>query len=463
MDATETFDLLVVGGGKGGKTLAVQRAKAGQRVAMVERAMIGGSCINVACIPTKTLVHAAKVADLARRAGEFGIRIGFEGADPAGVRRRRDAVVAQMVGRNQALFDQSGMDLVLGTARFVAPRTVAVALAGGGRRTLTAATVVVNTGTRPAPPPADVPGLAAAAPLDSTTVQRLETLPEHLIVLGGGYIGCEFAQLVRRLGSRVTVVDRNVRFLPREDADIGAAALAIFGEDGIDVRLAAEVERIEGVSGESVRLTLRTPAGSGTVEGSHLLLALGRVPNTDGLGVEAAGIALDDRGFIRVDEHLATTAPGTYAAGDVAGSPQFTHASLDDFRILAANLDGGRRSTRGRLIPYTLFIDPELGRVGLTEESARRAGHDVRVARLPAAAIPRAVTLGETRGLLKAVVDRASDRILGASILAPGGGEVMAVVQVAMQAGVTATALRDTIFAHPTLAESLGDLFARLD
>ncbi len=398
---------------------------------------------------------------MARRAAAFGLRVSFDSADAAGLRDHKRAVVAEMVDRNQANFDRSGMTLLIGTARFTGPRAVEVSLPDGGMRTLTADHVFINTGTRPALPP--VPGLAAAQPLNSETIQELDRLPEHLLVLGAGYVGCEFAQMFQRFGSRVTLIERSPAFLPREDRDVAEQVLTLLKEDGIEVVLGAQVQSAEGRSRESVRVGLQTPSGAPAVEGTHLLAALGRVPNTEGLNLEAAGVATNSRGFVQVSERLETTAPGVWALGDVNGGPQFTHISLDDFRIVAANLAGGERSTADRLLPYVMFIDPELARVGLTEAEARRRGLAVRVARLPAKTVPRAMTSGETRGLLKAVVEAGTDRILGAAILAAGGGEVMTVIQVAMQAGLPYTALRDGIFAHPTMSEGLNDLFARLE
>ncbi len=459
--AAEHFEIAVVGGGKGGKTLAAKMASAGRRVVMIEKGMIGGTCINVACIPTKTMVKSARVAALTRRAAEFGIRLAFDRADPIGVRDRKRAVVAEMVGRNQANFDGSGMTLLIGTAHFTGPRALEVRLQEGGVRKLTADKVFINTGTRPALPP--MPGLADARPLHSESVQELDRLPEHLVILGGGYVSCEFAQMFRRFGSRVAVIERAEKFLPREDPDVADQVLQVFREDGIDVLLGATVRQVEGLSGQSVQVRLQTPSGERTVQGSDLLAALGRVPNTEELILPAAGVETDSRGFIKVNDRLETTAPGVWALGDVNGGPQFTHASLDDWRVVTANLAGGNRSTADRLVPYTLFIDPELGRVGMTEAEARRRGLRVRVARLAAAKVPRAVTSGETRGYLKAVVDADSGRILGASILSAEGGEVMAVIQVAMQAGMHYTGLRDMVFAHPTMAEGLNDLFERLE
>lgn len=460
--AVEQFDVLVIGGGKGGKTLAADLASAGKQVAMVERGLIGGSCINVACIPTKTIIRSAKVAELARHLQQFGVRGEYQGTDVAGVRARKRSVVEALVKLNQAKFDQSEMTLLLGVARFMGPRTVEVRLNHGGVRQLTAEKVFINTGTRPSLPALE--GLADVRPLTSESLLELDRLPKHLIVLGAGYIGLEFAQAFHRFGSKVTVIERGRRFLSREDVDVAEQILAIFREDGIDVLLSAEVQNLRGQSGERVQVQIRTPAGERTVEGSDVLAAVGRVPNTEELNLPAAGVDTDARGFVKVNDELETTAPGVWALGDVSGGPQFTHASLDDYRIVKANVFGpGGRTTRDRLMPYTLFIDPELGRVGLTEEEAVRRGHQVLVGKLTAAAVPRARTLSEMRGLLKAAVDAPTGRILGVAILAPEGGEVMAVAQLAMQAGLPYTALRDMIFSHPSMAEGLNDLFAKLE
>lgn len=457
----EHFEIAVIGGGKGGKTLAAKMATAGRSVVMVEKGMIGGTCINVACIPTKTMVRSAEVAELARRSADFGIRAPFDHAEMAGVRTRKRAVVAEMVQRNQGNFDRSGMTLLIGTARFTAPRAFEVRLGEGGIRALSADQVFLNTGTRPAMPP--IPGLADSHPLTSETILELDRLPAHLIVLGGGYIGCEFAQMFRRFGSRVTIIEQSGTFLPQEDPDVSEQVLQCFHEDGIEVLTGASARQVEGRSGQSVRMTVKSVSGERTLEGTDLLAALGRVPNTEELDLAAGGVETGDRGFIRVNDRLETTAPGVWALGDVNGGPQFTHVSLDDWRIIAANLAGENRTVADRLVPYTLFIDPELGRVGLTETEARRRGHRVKVARLAAGKVPRAMTSGATRGYMKAVVDADSEQLLGASILAAAGGEVMAVIQVAMRAGLPYTALRDMVFAHPTMAEGLNDLFERLE
>ncbi|MCE9563280.1 MAG: mercuric reductase [Planctomycetes bacterium] len=457
----EQFEFAIVGGGKGGKSLAMKLASAGRRVVMVERGMIGGTCINVACIPTKTMVKSAKVAELAQRAAEFGIRVTFDGASPEGVRKRKRDVVASMVARNQAGFDRSGMTLLIGDARFTGPKTFEVKLKDGATRQITAEKVFINTGTRPSHPA--MPGLAEVKPLDSESVQELDRLPEHLIILGAGYIGCEFAQVFRRFGSRVTLIERGARFLPREDADIANELLGIFAHEGIEVVTGATVGRISGESGKSVKVTIHTESAERTFVGSDLVVAIGRVPNTEELNLAATGVETDSRGFVKVNAKLETTAANVWALGDVNGGPQFTHASFDDYRIVYANLNGGNRTTTDRMMPYSLFTDPELGRVGLTEEEARKQGRGIKVAKLPVSAIPRAVTMGETRGLLKAVIDADTNKILGVSVLAAEGGEIMATVQIAMLGGLPYTALRDVVLAHPTMVEGLNDLFARVE
>jgi pyruvate/2-oxoglutarate dehydrogenase complex dihydrolipoamide dehydrogenase (E3) component len=455
----ERYQLLVVAGGKGGKTLAMDMARVGWRVAMVERVpdMVGGTCINLACIPTKTLIRSAEVAELARRALRFGVNASLDTLDATALRERKEAVVDAMREMNLEQFRASGMELVIGEARFVAPRQVMVN-GDNGSRLLEGEQVVINLASRPAIPA--IPGLAEAQPLTSETLLRLERIPPRLVVLGGGYVGLELGQAMSRLGSSVTVVERGPQLLSREDDDVATAVSDILREDGIDLRLDAETRRVERLADGSVRVELATHDGSDEVVADDVLAALGRVPGSGGVSLEAAGVELDERGFVRVDEQLRTTAANTFAVGDITGGPQFTHVSLDDYRIVKANLNGGGHSTADRLLPYTVYIDPELGRVGLSEREARHRGYDVRIATLPAVAVPRARTLGATRGLLKAVVERDSERILGAAILAANGGEVAAVVQMAMLGDLPAPALRDAMLAHPTMAEGLNALFA---
>ncbi|MFB8247253.1 dihydrolipoyl dehydrogenase family protein [Streptomyces sp. NPDC055952] len=450
----QDFDLLVVGGDKAGKTLAMETARSGARVAMVENGMIGGTCINVGCIPTKALVASARALRTARHAQDFGLTLTQPHVTAEGLLRHKTHVVDGMVAGNHKQFLDSGMDLVLGRARFTAPGTVEVALEEGGTRLLHGRQTVINTGTRPRVP--GIPGLEEAGCLTSDSMLDLHRMPQRLVVIGGGPIGLEFAQMFATFGSEVTLIESAARLLPREDEDVARAVADILTADGIKLVTGA---RVASVRRDGTRVDVALAEGA-VVSGDDVLVATGRSPVTEDLGLEAAGVRTDAAGFVQVDDHLATTAPGTWAAGDVAGSPQFTHVSLDDYRILRENLAGGSASTRDRLVPYTIFLTPELARVGLTEAQARDDGHDVRVARLPVAAIPRARTARETDGLWKAVVDARTEQILGVSLLGPEAGEALTTVQTAMTAGLPYTALRDMIITHPTITEGLNLLFS---
>lgn len=456
----EHYEILILGGGKAGKTLAMDMGKAGRRVAMIERGMIGGSCINVACIPTKALVRSAEVSHLVRHADAFGSQAGTAPVDMAAVAARTADVVRGLVELHRDAFAASGFDLVLGEGRFVAPRVIEATLTDGSTRLLSGERIFLNLGTTAAMP--DIAGLRDTAPLTHVEALLLERLPTHLLVLGGGYIGLEMAQAFRRLGSAVTIVERGPQLAAREDPDIAEAVQALLRADGIDIILDAKVKQVEGHSGRSVTLHLTTPEGERVLQGSDILVAAGRLPQTAGIGLDIAGVELDARGFIRVDERLATTAAGIWALGEVAGSPMFTHVSMDDYRVARSGILGGDRTTRDRLVPYVVFIDPELARVGLNETEAKRLGLSVRIARLPMKAVPRARTLGLTQGFMKAVVDTDSDRILGFTMLGAHAGEVVAVVQAAMWGDLPYTMLRDGIIAHPTMAEGLNLLFGAL-
>ncbi len=462
MAATDRYDTIVIGAGQAGVPLARALAGAGRRTALLEQAQVGGTCVNVGCTPTKTMVASARVAYLARRGADYGVRTGRVEVDLVRVRqRKRDMVVSFRSGSRRRLESTPGLDLLEGRARFLEPRRLEVQGADGAIRRLAADLVFINSGARPAVPV--LPGLDEVPFLDSTSVMELGAVPDHLLVLGGGYVGLEFGQMFRRFGSRVTVIHRGPYLLGREDPDVAEEVARILRGDGLDVILEAEARDVEPAP-EGYRLRMRTPQGERTVTGSHLLVATGRVPNTDGLNLAAAGIETDQSGFIRVDERLETTAPGVYALGDVKGGPAFTHIAYDDFRIARSNLlEGGHATTAGRLVPYTVFLDPQLGRVGLSETEARARGHRVRVARLPMSRVARALEVDETRGFMKAVVEADSGRILGAAILGVEGGEVMSIVQVAMMGGLPYTVLREAVFAHPTLAESLNNLFMDMD
>jgi pyruvate/2-oxoglutarate dehydrogenase complex dihydrolipoamide dehydrogenase (E3) component len=454
MSLPEEYDVVVLGSGAAGKLLAWTLASRGKRTAVVERRYVGGSCPNIACLPSKNVIHAAKVASFFRRGAEFGFAGGEWRADMAAVRDRKRKMVDGLVEMHLEKYRQSGAELVMGQGRFVAPRTIEVALNAGGTRTLRGQTVIIDTGSRARMD--DTPGLAEARPLTHVEALDLDHLPGHLIVLGGGYVGLELAQAFRRFGSRVTIVERNGSLIHREDPDVTEAVEQLFRDEGIDVKTGAAVDRVEGRSGESVRLH----SSGGGSEGTHLLVAGGRTPNTDDIGLELAGAETDERGHVRVDDRLRTTAEGVWAVGDCAGSPYFTHIGEDDFRVVLADLTGGDRVTTGRQVPYCLFTDPELARVGLSEREARERGVGYRLARIPMEAVLRARTLSETRGFLKALIEQDGDRILGFTAFGPEAGEVMAVVQVAMLAGLPYTALRDAVLTHPTMAEGLAALFS---
>ena len=457
MDQPEKVDLLVVGSGAAGRALAVDQARAGRAVVMVERHLIGGNSVNIACVPTKSLVASARVERILRRAKDLGILVEGSRTDLDLVREHETEVVRAMVATHREQFAAAGVDLVLGTARFVAPRTVEVHRDDGGTRVVRGREVVIDTGSRPALP--DIPGLVATQPWTSASASTLPELPEHLIVLGAGRDGCELAQIFAALGAHVTIVDRAPHLLPDEDDDIAAAVTEVFRRDGIDVRIPEDVEWVDRDPDTGVRVRL---VDGTDIVGTEILVATGHEPATRQLGLAHAKVRRTDEGYIEVDEHLRTTAERTWAAGDVAGSPRFTHASLDDYRIIKSCLAGTPRSTRDRLIPHTVFTTPELGRVGLTERQARAAGHDVVVATLPVADIPRARTTRDTDGLWKAVVEAGTGRILGAALFGPQAGEAIAVVQLAMTAGLPYPALRDAIIGHPTMSEGLNLLFGRV-
>ena len=461
MSQLEHFEMLVLGSGEGGKYLAWHMAKSGHRTAVVERKLIGGSCPNTNCLPSKNEIWSAKVADLVHHADRFGIVTGSTATDMKRVLARKREMVDGLIAMHLDRYKASGAELIMGTGRFIAAKTIEVKLNDGGTRVLTGDRVALNLGTHATIP--DIPGLAAAEPLTNVETLELDRLPDHLIVLGGGYVGLELAQAYRRFGSRVSIVEVGLQLAGREDPDVADAVLEMLHDDGIEVHLGIKVLRVQGRSGQTVSLQMRTPAGDQTVEGSDLLVAAGRTPNTDGIGLDVAGVVLDDRGYIAVNDRLETSAPDVLAIGEAAGSPQFTRVSFDDFRIISANLSGGNRTKRDRLVPYCMFTDPPLARVGLSEgEAQRHQGIAVRVAKLPIAAVLRSRTISKTRGFMKALVEAGGDRILGFTMIGAEAGEVMAVVQTAMLAGMPYTGLRDAIIAHPTMAEGLGALFSNV-
>jgi pyruvate/2-oxoglutarate dehydrogenase complex dihydrolipoamide dehydrogenase (E3) component len=456
--SSETYDVVILGGGTGSTIAAWTFASQGQSVAVIERKYIGGSCPNIACLPSKNILQSARVASYFRRGQEFGLLAnGFQVDMPAVLARKR-GMVSDLNDIYLDHYKQTGAEFILGAGRFVGPKTLEVTLAGGATRRLRGTNVIVSTGTRALLEP--IPGLAEAQPLTHIEALELDHVPGHLIVIGGGYVGLELSQAMRRFGSKVTVIDHNNRLLSKEDEDVSKALGDLFRDEGIDAVLNARTKRISGKSGDSVTVVVEQGGREETLTGTHLLIATGRRPNTENIGLESAGIELTDRGYIKVNERLQTTAPGVWAIGEVAGSPQFTHVSVDDFRVVRDNLAGGNHVTTGRQIPYTLFTDPELARIGLNEKEAKARGINYRLFKIPLEQVLRARTLSEMRGFLKALVEVNGDRILGFTAFAVDGGEIMASVQTAMMAGLPYTALRDAIWAHPTLVEGLSPLFS---
>jgi pyruvate/2-oxoglutarate dehydrogenase complex dihydrolipoamide dehydrogenase (E3) component len=457
MPQTEQFDILILGSGKSGKLLAWHMAQAGRRTAVVERRWIGGACPNVACLPTKNEIWSAEVGHLARLGARFGVVTGGVSTDMARVRQRKREMVNREIDFHLQQYKATDAELIMGNGRFLAPKTLQVDLNDGGTRVLAGDRVFLNLGTHATIP--RVRGLEAANPLTHVEALELDYLPAHLIVLGGGYVGLEMAQAYRRFGSRVTVVETGPQLMSREDADVADEVQRILRDEGIGILTAAEPLKVDGRSGQGVRVTLRSSSGEQVIEGSDLLVAVGRTPNTAGIGLEEAGVELDARGYIRVNERLETTAPGVWAMGDCAGSPQFTHVAGDDFRVVRDNLGGGNRSTRDRLVPYCMFTDPPLAHVGMSERDAQSNGITVRVAKLPMSAVLRTEATDETQGFMKALVGADDDRILGFTMIGAEAGEVMASVQTAMLAKLPYQTLRDAILTHPTMAEGLGPLF----
>jgi pyruvate/2-oxoglutarate dehydrogenase complex dihydrolipoamide dehydrogenase (E3) component len=460
MPQPERFEALILGSGNGGMYLAWHLARSGRRTAVVERRWIGGSCPNINCLPSKNVIWSAKVGDLVHHAADFGALTDSVATDMAKVRQRKRDMVAQLIAMTLQEYEASGAELIMGTGRFVAPKTLEVHLNGGGTRVLAGDQVFLNIGTHAAIP--DIPGLDASGPLTNIEALELDYVPPHLIVLGGGYVGLELAQAFRRLGSRVTITEHGHLLGGREDQDVLDEMRRILSDEGIEVLLEADIRRVQGRSGGNVTLFMRTSSGERAIEGSDILVAAGRIPNTTGIGLDVASVELDDRGYIKVNDRLETSAPEVWAIGECAGSPQFTHVSYDDFRIIRDNLAGGHRTTRGRLVPYCMFTDPPLGRVGLNEGDTQRQGIEARVAKLPMSSVLRTHTIGETQGFMKALVAAHDDRILGFTMIGAEAGEVVAAVQMAILAGLPYTGLRDAILTHPTMAEGLGSLFSNV-
>jgi pyruvate/2-oxoglutarate dehydrogenase complex dihydrolipoamide dehydrogenase (E3) component len=462
MSPSKTYDAVVIGSGQGGTPLSMALAQAGMRTALIEREHVGGTCVNEGCTPTKTMVASGRVAYLARRAADYGVHTGAVGIDLRKVRERKRAIVNSFRNGSQSRIENTAnLDLIFGEAQFSGPKAVEVRLKGGGQQTISANYIFINTGTRASRPKLE--GLETIAFFDNASIMELDSVPEHLLVLGGGYIGLEFGQLFRRFGSRVTIIHTRDQLLTREDPDVTQEIEKILRQDGIEIFLNTKATRVSQGAG-SIRIEVEQQGQAKSVSGSHLLVATGRVPNSDALNVKLAGVETDSQGFIKVNDRLETKASGIYALGDVKGGPAFTHISYDDFRIIRANLlEKKTTSIANRIVPYTLFTDPQLGRVGLTETEARAQKRNIRVAKLPMTSVARALEVDETRGFTKAIVDSETNQILGAAVLAIEGGEVMAALEIAMMGNLPYTALRDGVFAHPTLAESLNSMFTAMD
>ncbi len=462
MNTAQTFDAIVIGSGQAGDPLVFAMAEKGWKVALVEREHLGGSCVNEGCTPTKTMVASARVAYLARRGSDFGINGSPLTIDMASIRQRKRAIVDDFRGGHETQVAKTpNVTLYMGEGSFTSANSVEVRLNRAGTAHLSAPKIFINTGTRSAMPL--LPGLMDVAYLTNKTIMELDIVPDHLLVLGGGYIGLEFGQMFRRFGSQVTIVQRGEQLLGREDEDVASEVAKILRQDGINVLLNSEALRLtqgKGQSSGAIELTVKDANGERTIAGSHLLVAVGRTPNSDKLNLAAAGVEMGKGGFIKANQRLETNISGIYALGDVKGGAAFTHISYDDFRIVQENLfNDGNRSTHGRMIPYTVFIDPQLGRIGMSEAEARASGRKIRIAKLPMSYVARAIEMAESRGFMKAIVDADSGEILGATVLGIEGGEITTMLQIAMMGKLPYSALRDAIFPHPGFAEALNNLF----
>jgi pyruvate/2-oxoglutarate dehydrogenase complex dihydrolipoamide dehydrogenase (E3) component len=456
------YDAIVIGSGQAGTPLCKKLAQAGKKTALIEQRWVGGTCVNDGCTPTKAMIASAKAAYLAARCTDLGVTIDSYHINMKQIKKRKDEIVRSFRdGSVKALEQTENLDLVYGEATFTAPKTIKVTLNDGGETELKADLIFINTGAKPHIPQID--GLSGVDYLDSTSIMELEEVPEHLLIIGGNYIGLEFGQMFKRFGSKVSIIERSGRIMTREDEDIANEMTKILKAEGLDIYTNAITQKLYKTAGK-IDAAIKAGDEHLNLNCSHILVATGRTPQTQALNLEATGVAVDEKGFIKVNDKLETAASGIYALGDVKGGPAFTHISYHDFTIVYRNLfEGADISEKDRPIPYCMFTDPQLGRVGLTETQARAQGLDIKVAKLPMSRVARAIETGETRGLMKAVVDAKTKQILGAAILAEEGGEIMAVLEMAMQGGVTYEQIRYCVFAHPTYSESLNNLFMTIE
>lgn len=456
----EKFDVIIIGAGQAGNPLSKSFATAGKKIALVEEKYVGGTCINVGCTPTKTMIASAEVAHLARHAQKYGVGADNLTIDLSQVRKRKQKIVSSFRDGSEQRIVDSGVSLIFGKAAFIGHKILEVTSQNKSRQ-LTADAIIIDAGDRPNIP--DISGLENVNYLDSTSIMELDEVPEHLIILGGGYIALEFGQMFHRFGSQVTILQHSKQLLDREDGDVAEGMQQILEEDGIQVYLNAQTKSISETTNNKISLQVTSPTGKIDLIGTHLLVATGRIPNSDQLSLDKTGVKVDKRGFIEVNEKLETNIPGIFAAGDIKGGPAFTHISYDDFRILEGNLLHKKSlSVKDRMVPYVLFTDPQLGRIGLSEKQAQAANVGFEVAKIPMNYVARALELDRASGFMKALVNTKTKQILGAAILGVEGGEIMSMLQIAMMGKVPYTALRDGIFAHPTLAESLNTLFSSL-
>ena len=457
----KTYDAIIIGSGQAGTPLAKKLAKAGKKTAIIEKRFVGGTCVNDGCTPTKALIGSARNAFMATRTDLGVITTEFKVDFPVIMKRKNEIVEKSRSGGQKGLEETENLDLIFGDASFIDKKTLKIKLNAGGEEELTAGLIFIDTGATATIPKID--GLEDVDYLTNTSILELKELPESLIIIGGNYIGLEFGQMFSRFGSKVTLIERSERIMSREDEDVSKSVTGFLTEEGINIITSAETKKIEKAA-DGVILTIKTKQGEQKITASQVLIAVGRTPQTKTLGLENTDIEVDEKGHIKVNDKLETTAKGIFALGDVKPGPAFTHIAYNDHLIVLKNLlEGADETIKGRPVPYCMFTDPQLGRIGLSESEARKQGLDIKVAKLTMEHVARANEIGETKGFMKAIVDTKTDQILGATVLGYEGGEVMAVFQMAMQGKITAHKLRENIFAHPTMAESINNLFMSIE